>query len=103
MTLHTRLLCVIGPAICVAALVLSIVVPALAQVVTCDNVTVVPVRHTRCFKLSRWNAEPGLRPCVTVTRIYEDGSFAYRTSDANGTERYTSGVGALDRCTGKCD
>lgn len=94
---HPRIISLIGPAICVAALVLSIVVPALAQTVTCNDVTVVPVRHTRCFKLSRWNDKPGLRPCVTVTRIYEDGSFAYRTSDANGTERYTSGVGALDR------
>lgn len=52
----------------------------------------------RCFPAAKWGpASDGLRPCVEVTRIYEDGSFTYRVSDANGTERYTSGVGALDR------
>jgi len=52
----------------------------------------------RCFPAAKWGpAADGLRPCVKVTRIYEDGSFGFRVSDANGTTRYTSGVGALDR------
>jgi hypothetical protein len=32
-----------------------------------------------------------------VTRVYEDGSFRFAVSDAGGTIRYTSAVGALDR------
>ena len=52
----------------------------------------------RCFPAGKWGpARDGVRPCVKVTRIFEDGSFTFRVSDADGTERYTSGVGALDR------
>lgn len=51
----------------------------------------------RCFPAASWDAEQGKRPCVRVLRVEEDGSFRFRVSDADGTERYTSGVGALDR------
>jgi hypothetical protein len=51
-----------------------------------------------CFPASQWGpASDGLRPCVRVTRLYEDGSFHFAVSDANGTVRYDAGVGALDR------
>lgn len=91
----------IGPFIVVAALILSIVLaPANAQTI---QVSAVIVQHHKCFKKSKWGAEPGYRPCVQLQRIYEDGSFTYKTYDADGTVRYTSGVGALDNCTGRCD
>lgn len=67
------------------------------------QISAVIVQHHKCFKKSHWGTDPGLRPCVKLGRIYEDGSFTYKTYDANGTERYTSGVGALDNCTGRCD
>lgn len=52
----------------------------------------------RCFPASSWGPAPDAeRPCVEVTRVEEDGSFTYRVSDAAGTERYTAGIGALDR------
>lgn len=52
----------------------------------------------RCFPAAKWGPAPdAVRPCVKVTRIYEDGSFAFKVSDADGVVRYTSGVGALDR------
>lgn len=67
------------------------------------DVTAVIVTHHRCFPAKKWDAPKGLRPCVEIRRVYEDGSFEYATKDANGTVRYTAGVGALDQCTGKCD
>lgn len=52
----------------------------------------------QCFLASKWGPAPdAVRPCVEVTRIFEDGSFSYRVSDADGTVRYSAGVGALDR------
>jgi hypothetical protein len=51
----------------------------------------------RCFPAASWDADQGERPCVRVLRVEEDGSFRFRVSDADGTERYVSGVGALDR------
>lgn len=50
-----------------------------------------------CFPAHRWNADPQYRPCVQVSRLYEDGSFKFRVSDYNGTVRYSGGVGAEDR------
>jgi hypothetical protein len=54
-------------------------------------------RVARCFPAAAWGGNDGERPCVAVKRIYEDGSFEVAVSDANGTVRYTTGVGALDR------
>lgn len=51
----------------------------------------------RCFPAASWDADQGLRPCVSVVHVEEDGSFAYRVSDADGTTRYTAGIGAQDR------
>lgn len=45
-----------------------------------------------CFPRAAWDANDGRRPCVEVRRVYEDGSFTVRVSDANGTVRYTRGV-----------
>lgn len=51
-----------------------------------------------CFPASRWNVtDKEYRPCVRIKRLYEDGSFKYAVSDANGTVRYSGGVGAADR------
>jgi hypothetical protein len=50
-----------------------------------------------CFPAARWDADDAERPCVRVVRLYEDGSLVVRVSDADGTVRYTAGVGALDR------
>lgn len=51
----------------------------------------------RCFPVAHWDAAKRLRPCVRVVKVEEDGSFRFRVSDADGTVRYVSGVGALDR------
>lgn len=52
----------------------------------------------KCFPAAKWGpASDGVRPCVKVDRVEEDGSFSFTVSDANGTVRYTSGVGAQDR------
>jgi hypothetical protein len=51
-----------------------------------------------CFPAKQWGPSPdGFRPCVRIVRLYEDGSFRFAVSDANGTVRYTAGVGARDR------
>lgn len=57
-----------------------------------------PTQHPRtCFSARSWSADDGLRPCVQVTRVMEDGSFHFQVQDANGTVRYGAGIGALDR------
>ena len=54
--------------------------------------------HPRtCFPISKWDANPGLRPCARVTRVFEDGSLRVRVEDADGHIRYRAGVGARDR------
>lgn len=51
-----------------------------------------------CFPKKDWGPAPDrIRPCVRITGVEEDGSFAYSVSDGDGTVRYTAGVGALDR------
>ena len=51
-----------------------------------------------CFDVGEWGPAPDrYAPCVRIRRVYEDGSFAYAVSDRDGTVRYSSGVGALDR------
>lgn len=51
-----------------------------------------------CFPKKDWGpASDSIRPCVRITRVEEDGSFAFSVSDGDGVVRYTSGVGALDR------
>lgn len=53
--------------------------------------------HERtCFPAKHWNAEDAYRPCARVVRIWEDGSVRIAVSDANGTVRYTLGVGVPD-------
>lgn len=37
------------------------------------------------------------RPCVRVTRVFEDGSFRAVVSDASGRFRYRVSIGARDR------
>lgn len=49
-----------------------------------------------CFPAGSWGGNDAERPCVQVTRLYEDGSFSYRVSDANGVERYSADVGTPD-------
>lgn len=50
-----------------------------------------------CFPAAKWDAAAGKRPCARIVRVFEDGSVRVAVSDANGTVRYTTGVGALDR------
>jgi hypothetical protein len=51
-----------------------------------------------CFSAKHWGPAPkAVRPCVRITGVQEDGSFNYAVSDADGTVRYTAGIGALDR------
>lgn len=52
-----------------------------------------PIPHGRCMSAAAWNAPDGLRPCAQVRRVYEDGSVKLAVMDANGTTRYTLGVG----------
>lgn len=54
------------------------------------------VPHGRCMSARSWSADDGLRPCVSVRRVYEDGSFKAAVTDANGTVRYSIGVGVPD-------
>lgn len=73
---------------------------AIALVGLCATVMGASTQHhpRQCFPAKSWGpVSDGLRPCVQVRTIYEDGSFSFAVSDANGTVRYTSGVGALDR------
>jgi hypothetical protein len=53
--------------------------------------------HTVCFPAAKWDAPQRYRPCVHVGRVLEDGSFTYSVTDADGTVRYSAGVGAKDR------
>ena len=80
-------LCSVPLALCVGGGVVALAVP--------------PTTHQAprvCFDRDSWSpAADALRPCVRIVRLYEDGSFKYRVSDANGTVRYSGGVGALDR------
>ena len=48
-----------------------------------------------CFDREDWGTQvsPALRPCARIVRLYEDGSLKIRVSDANGTIRYSVGVG----------
>jgi hypothetical protein len=53
-----------------------------------------------CFDRDQWNTgvvPASKRPCARIVRLYEDGSFKVRVSDADGTVRYSLGVGAQDR------
>lgn len=50
-----------------------------------------------CFPASHWDANQDVRPCAELTRVAEDGSFAYHVLDADGTIRYSGTVGAKDR------
>lgn len=54
--------------------------------------------HRTCFPAKQWGpVADQYRPCVRIVRLYEDGSFKFAVSDADGTVRYSAGVGALDR------
>lgn len=55
-------------------------------------------KHTKrtCIPERVWEDTPGLRPCARIVRVYEDGSIELSVSDANGTERYSIGVGVPD-------
>jgi hypothetical protein len=54
-----------------------------------------------CFPDRKWNEEYGtpdaFRPCARIVTVYEDGSVEVAVSDANGTVRWTAGIGARDR------
>lgn len=51
-----------------------------------------------CFPAAKWGPAPDrYAPCVRIRRVYEDGSFRFAVSDRDGTVRYVSGIGALDR------
>lgn len=57
-------------------------------------------RFDRCFPKKQWNTgtvPAQFRPCVRILNVYEDGSVELGVYDANGTERYTYGVGAQDQ------
>jgi len=78
---------------------------ALAAVVIIPTPVLLSVTHTAatadpgrtCFSAASWDADDAARPCVRIVRVEEDGSFRFRAEDADGTLRYVSGVGALDR------
>lgn len=57
-------------------------------------------KFDRCFPKKQWNTgvvPAQFRPCVRIENLYEDGSVELGVYDANGTQRYTYGVGALDQ------
>ncbi len=64
------------------------------------HVASVTAKHSPrvCFPVGKWGPAPQrYAPCVRIRRVYEDGSFTFAVSDRDGTVRYSSGVGALDR------
>jgi hypothetical protein len=74
------------------------VVALLALGVRSSVVAATSADHPRtCFPVSKWDANPGLRPCARVVRVFEDGSLRVQVSDANGNVRFSAGVGAEDR------
>jgi hypothetical protein len=51
-----------------------------------------------CRSAATWGPAPDrYRPCARIVAVEEDGSIRLEVSDADGTVRYTTGVGALDR------
>lgn len=49
-----------------------------------------------CFPARHWAPAPdSVRPCARILRVYEDGSLRLGVYDADGTVRYTFGVGNL--------
>jgi hypothetical protein len=76
---------------------LALVLIGLATTTALGALPASPAEHGRCFPQRIWNAEPSYRPCAQITRLYEDGSFKFRVLDADGTVRYSGGVGAADR------
>lgn len=82
----------------VRAVLLAVVLPVLAMVLiaaTCELAVGSSTGSPRtCFSRSAWSARDGLRPCVRVRTVYEDGSFEYSVTDANGTVRYTARAGS---------
>lgn len=64
------------------------------------GVHAVSVEHSPrvCRSAKTWGPAPDkFRPCVRITGVQEDGSFSFSVSDADGTVRYSAGVGARDR------
>lgn len=54
------------------------------------------VEHGRCFSLDDWGGggvPDSKRPCVSVRRVYEDGSFKFAVLDASGKLRYVRSYG----------
>ena len=45
-----------------------------------------------CFPSSAWNADDRERPCVAITRLYEDGSARLIVTDAEGDLRYRTSI-----------
>jgi hypothetical protein len=53
-----------------------------------------------CYPLAHWNGgnvSPDYRPCARIAQVFEDGSVRVQVSDADGTVRYSAGIGARDR------
>jgi hypothetical protein len=83
------------------ALILAVALASASNpAVASDGVHAVSVQNSPrvCRSAKTWGPAPDrFRPCVRITNVEEDGSFGYAVSDADGTVRYTAGVGALDR------
>ena len=52
-----------------------------------------PTANRVCFSKTGWSARDELRPCVRITRVYEDGSFDAKVENAGGDKRYEVSVG----------
>lgn len=50
-----------------------------------------------CFPKASWDAAERYRPCISIIRVSEDGSFTFAAEDYNGVVRYVEGVGVPDR------
>lgn len=63
-----------------------------------DAVRSTPTPRRTCFPAAHWAPAPDrYRPCARVLHVEEDGSVTLSVEDADGTVRYTVGVGSLDR------
>lgn len=79
------------------AIIATVAVLVLLTLGTRSSVTAATgADHPRtCFPVSKWDANPGLRPCARVTRVFEDGSLRVQVEDADGDFRYRAGVVAV--------
>lgn len=81
----------------IRAILAALLLPAALILASADASTGGQHPSRTCFPRAKWDGEASYRPCAEVRRVYEDGSVVLAVEDADGTTRYTVGIGAKDR------